>query len=86
MKIKTISWNINGLGTHAMELAQAVDKLKPDMIALSETRTNTRNIVQKMWPGAKTIQVLPKETGRATRAGVAIVARPGTELLTVSRW
>lgn len=44
-------------------------------------------MLHTIWPGARSAQVLPKaDTGRATRAGVAVATRPGTEMLVSSRW
>lgn len=56
------------------------------MLELCESRTNATELIKKIWPGAKIVQVIPKVSGRTTRARVTLVARPGIELLRASRW
>ena len=52
---KIISWNINGL-KHAMEndFPALIDKEKPDIICLQETKTNEENVAKLLESFAET--------------------------------
>lgn len=75
------------MGTHPRELSQAIDKTRPDLVILRETRAGVRQPIQNIWPGAKVKQVLPQsKTGRTNRAGIAFIMRTGAEIVTSGRW
>lgn len=64
-----------------------IEKLRPDMIVLTETRTNASYLIQNIRPGAKIAQVTPRtDTGSATRAGVFLATRTGSVMFVTRRW
>lgn len=84
-KIRLLAWNANGLNTHVRELAQAIQRLLPDLVTLNETRSNANEAFRTVWPGARVTQVAPKaDPGRSTRAGVAVAIRTGAEKFKIS--
>lgn len=79
MKIKILTWNINGVRTHEKELYHLILKTKPDMIVLNETRAPVDSTFAKISPGA-IIEQIPPVTGcgAPNRAGTAVIAKPGS--------
>lgn len=72
--------------THERELTGLMNTCRPDIVVLKETRGDAEGSIRRVWPGEKVDQILPIRNGsRKTRAGVAVITRPGRDAVLAKR-